>query len=191
MVPVEMPRYTSFNRKAGCRYLSAALGENLPQDELIAAAKVWNDRLDAWKAERPRHAAGRDAIKIRHCRMALERLPEARSRPPDLGSRTSGSWRKDFIGADQYKIEVGMVGNEGFVGTSMLNGVGHSLTKTIVQIPGSLGGSTRTISFRCCVRFLNWRIRADASTKLLSSRWLTRFHRMRVAISSSGSPAGC
>jgi len=97
MVPVEMPRYTSFNRKAGCRYLSAALGENLPQDELIAVAKVWNDRLDAWKAERPRHAAGRDAIKIRHCRMALERLPEARSRPPDLGSRTSGSWRKDFL----------------------------------------------------------------------------------------------
>ncbi len=40
------------NRKAGCPYLSAALGENLPQNQLIAAAKVWNDRLDAWKAER-------------------------------------------------------------------------------------------------------------------------------------------
>ncbi len=69
MVPVAMPRYTSFKtlasgstgyywtcpslyRKAGCPYLSAALGENLPQNDLIAAAKVWNDRLDAWKAER-------------------------------------------------------------------------------------------------------------------------------------------
>ncbi len=42
----------SLYRRAGCPYLSAALGENLPQNQLIAAAKVWNDRLDAWKAER-------------------------------------------------------------------------------------------------------------------------------------------
>lgn len=74
MVPVTMPPYTSFKtlangstgyywtcptlyRKAGCPYRSAALGVNLSQAELVAAAKVWNDRLEGWRREKanPRH----------------------------------------------------------------------------------------------------------------------------------------
>ncbi len=74
MVPVTMPPYTSFKtlangstgyywtcptlyRKAGCPYRSAALGVNLSQSELVAAAKVWNDRLEDWRREKsnPRH----------------------------------------------------------------------------------------------------------------------------------------
>lgn len=68
MIPVEMPRYTSFKtlsngstgyywtcptryRKRNCPYLSAALGMNLSQKELHAAAQVWNDRLDGWLKE--------------------------------------------------------------------------------------------------------------------------------------------
>lgn len=43
-----------------------------------------------------------------------------------------------FIEADSYKsVEVGMVGYEGFTGASLLNDARRSLTKTIVQIPGS------------------------------------------------------
>ena len=74
MIPVAMPKYTSFKtladgstgyywtcparyRKAGCPFRAAALGTNLPQAELYAAAKVWNDRLDAWRAERNSAAA--------------------------------------------------------------------------------------------------------------------------------------
>ncbi len=74
MIPVTMPPYTSFKtlangstgyywtcptlyRKAGCPYRSAALGVNLSQAELVAAAKVWNDRLEGWRREKanPRH----------------------------------------------------------------------------------------------------------------------------------------
>lgn len=69
MVPMEMPRYTSFKRlasgktafywtcptayrKQGCPYLSAPLGTDLSPTELAAAAKVWNDRLEGWRSER-------------------------------------------------------------------------------------------------------------------------------------------
>lgn len=69
MIPVTMPPYTSFKtlangstgyywtcptlyRKAGCPYRSAALGVNLSQAELVAAAKVWNDRLEEWRREK-------------------------------------------------------------------------------------------------------------------------------------------
>lgn len=69
MIPVTMPAYTSFKtlasgstgyywtcpslyRKAGCPYRSAALGLNLSQSELMAAAKVWNDRLEDWRREK-------------------------------------------------------------------------------------------------------------------------------------------
>lgn len=69
MVPVEMPRYTSFKRlasgktafywtcpsayrKMGCPYLSAPLGTDLSPAELAAAAKIWNGRLDGWRGER-------------------------------------------------------------------------------------------------------------------------------------------
>lgn len=69
MVPFEMPRYTSHKRlkngqtafywtcplvyrKAGCPYTSAALGSNLSPNELAAAAKIWNDRLDDWRHHR-------------------------------------------------------------------------------------------------------------------------------------------
>lgn len=74
MIPVTMPAYTSFKtlangstgyywtcptlyRKAGCPYRSAALGVNLSQAELVAAAKVWNDRLEDWRRDKssPRH----------------------------------------------------------------------------------------------------------------------------------------
>lgn len=74
MIPVTMPPYTSFKtlangstgyywtcptlyRKAGCPYRSAALGVNLSQAELVAAAKIWNDRLEGWRREKanPRH----------------------------------------------------------------------------------------------------------------------------------------
>lgn len=74
MIPVTMPAYTTFKtladgstgyywtcptlyRKAGCPYRSAALGVNLSQAELVAAAKVWNDRLEDWRREKanPRH----------------------------------------------------------------------------------------------------------------------------------------
>lgn len=74
MIPVTMPAYTTFKtladgstgyywtcptlyRKAGCPYRSAALGVNLSQSELVAAAKVWNDRLEEWRREKsnPRH----------------------------------------------------------------------------------------------------------------------------------------
>ncbi len=68
MVPVTMPQYTSFKtlasgstgyywtcptlyRKAGCPYLSAALGTNLSQKDLLEAAAVWNHRLDTWRKE--------------------------------------------------------------------------------------------------------------------------------------------
>lgn len=58
-----------------------------------------------------------------------------------------------FIGAEGCKsIGVGMVGNEGFVGASLLNGVRHTLTETIVQIPGNA-----------------WRIDADHFSSILSS----------------------
>ncbi|QRY69223.1 hypothetical protein JVX98_13460 [Ensifer sp. PDNC004] len=66
MVPVTLPPYTSFKtlasgatgyywtcptlyRKAGCPYLSAALGVNLSPKELQDAAEVWNDRLEEWR----------------------------------------------------------------------------------------------------------------------------------------------
>ncbi|WP_075292618.1 hypothetical protein [Pararhizobium arenae] len=69
MVPMEMPRYTSFRtlasgatgfywicpmryRKLGSPYKASPLGENLSVKELHAAAKLWNDRLDAWLVER-------------------------------------------------------------------------------------------------------------------------------------------
>ncbi|AUX76363.1 hypothetical protein [Sinorhizobium fredii] len=69
MVPVSMPRYTSFKRKqngsisyfwtcptafrkAGAPYTSATLGHDLSQKELNEAAAVWNDRLDGWRKER-------------------------------------------------------------------------------------------------------------------------------------------
>lgn len=68
MIPVAMPRYTSFKtladgstgyywtvpsryRKQKCPYLSAALGINLTQRELHDAAAVWNARLDEWRRE--------------------------------------------------------------------------------------------------------------------------------------------
>ncbi|WP_322884292.1 hypothetical protein U8C35_09795 [Sinorhizobium medicae] len=69
MVPVAMPRYTSFKRKqngsisyfwtcptafrkAGAPYTSATLGHDLSQKELNEAAAVWNERLDDWRKER-------------------------------------------------------------------------------------------------------------------------------------------
>ncbi len=68
MIPVEMPRYTSFRkladgstgyywtcptryRKRNCPYLSAALGANLSEKELREAAALWNERLDGWLKE--------------------------------------------------------------------------------------------------------------------------------------------
>ncbi|KAB1086393.1 hypothetical protein F4V91_08085 [Neorhizobium galegae] len=68
-IPVQMPEYTSWKtladgstgyywtcpslyRKAGCPYRSAALGKNLSQDALIAAAAAWNDRLKDWRLEK-------------------------------------------------------------------------------------------------------------------------------------------
>jgi hypothetical protein len=73
MIPVELPRYTSFKtlsdgstgyywtcptryRKRNCPYLSAALGVNLDQKELQVAAALWNERLDGWlKEQSPFH----------------------------------------------------------------------------------------------------------------------------------------
>lgn len=69
MIPVAMPPYTSFKtladgstgyywtcpslyRKAGCPYRSAALGINLSQKELVAAAGLWNERLEGWRKEK-------------------------------------------------------------------------------------------------------------------------------------------
>lgn len=69
MVELTLPRYTlpkrlksgktgfywtcpTRFRKAGCPWLSAALGENLSQVDLDEAAKLWNDRLDEWQARR-------------------------------------------------------------------------------------------------------------------------------------------
>lgn len=69
MIPVAMPRYTSFKRKqngsisyfwtcptafrkAGAPYTSATLGHDLSQKELNEAAAVWNERLDDWRKER-------------------------------------------------------------------------------------------------------------------------------------------
>lgn len=69
MIPVAMPQYTSFKklasgatgyywtcptlyRKAGCPYLSAALGLNLSEQELREAAAVWNDRLEEWRRQK-------------------------------------------------------------------------------------------------------------------------------------------
>jgi len=66
---IQMPRYTQWKpaangrtafywscptayREAGYPYKSAKLGVSLSQAELDAAAKVWNDRLDAWRADR-------------------------------------------------------------------------------------------------------------------------------------------
>ncbi|MGV4796181.1 hypothetical protein [Rhizobium sp. F40D2] len=68
MIPVAMPQYTSFKklasgatgyywtcptlyRKAGCPYLSAALGTNLSEKELYEAAGVWNARLEEWRRD--------------------------------------------------------------------------------------------------------------------------------------------
>ncbi|HEV7436519.1 MAG TPA: hypothetical protein VGO22_16880 [Pseudorhizobium sp.] len=73
MIPVELPRYTSFKkladgstgyywtcptryRKRNCPYLSAALGLNLSEKELRDAAALWNERLDGWlKEQSPFH----------------------------------------------------------------------------------------------------------------------------------------
>jgi len=69
MVPMTMPRYTSFKRKqggsitffwtcptafrkAGAPYTSVTLGNDLTQKELNEAAAIWNERLDGWRAER-------------------------------------------------------------------------------------------------------------------------------------------
>lgn len=69
MIEITLPRYvlpktlksgaTAFYwncptrfRKSGCPWGAAALGENLSQSELDAAAKLWNDRLDEWQVER-------------------------------------------------------------------------------------------------------------------------------------------
>lgn len=69
MIPMSMPRYTLFKelasgktafywncpsryRKEGCPFVSGALGTNLSQSELDAAAQVWNDRLDDWLREK-------------------------------------------------------------------------------------------------------------------------------------------
>lgn len=77
MVPVTLPPYTSFKklasgatgyywtcpslyRKAGCPYLSAALGTNLSEKELHEAAGVWNDRLEAWRREKDNPAIETD-----------------------------------------------------------------------------------------------------------------------------------
>ncbi len=66
MVPVELPRYTTFKtladgktayywtcptlyRKMGCPFLSAPLGTNLTPIELSKAAAVWNERLEDWR----------------------------------------------------------------------------------------------------------------------------------------------
>lgn len=75
MIPVELPRYTSFKkladgstgyywtcptryRKRNCPYLSAALGVNLTERELRDAAALWNERLDGWlKEQSPFHIA--------------------------------------------------------------------------------------------------------------------------------------
>lgn len=77
MVPMTMPRYTSFRtlsngatgfywicpmwfRKQGCPYKASPLGENLSMKELAAAAKLWNDRLDAWLSERKQRKGGHE-----------------------------------------------------------------------------------------------------------------------------------
>jgi len=69
MVPMKMPRYTSFKvksggsvtffwtcptayRKTGAPYTSVTLGHDLTQKELNEAAGLWNERLDGWKSER-------------------------------------------------------------------------------------------------------------------------------------------
>lgn len=69
MVPMTMPKYTSFkqkqggslsyfwtcptaDRKAGAPFTSVTLGHNLTQRELNAAAAVWNERLFGWRGER-------------------------------------------------------------------------------------------------------------------------------------------
>lgn len=75
MVPMTMPKYVTYKRKqdgtltffwscptafkrAGAPYSSVTLGHNLTQSELNAAAAVWNERLDGWRAERkPMEAA--------------------------------------------------------------------------------------------------------------------------------------
>jgi len=68
MIPMEMPRYTSFKtlsdgstgyywtcptryRNKNCPFRSAALGVNLSQKEIHDAARLWNDRLDGWLKE--------------------------------------------------------------------------------------------------------------------------------------------
>ena len=73
-VEMQLPRYVSPKRlksgatgfywncpgiyqKAGCPWKSGALGVNLSQAELDAAAAVWNARFDEWKIARlPRRA---------------------------------------------------------------------------------------------------------------------------------------
>lgn len=75
MVPMTLPRYVTFKRKkdgvltffwscptafkkAGAPFASVTLGHDLAQAELNAAAAVWNERLDGWRAERnPLHEA--------------------------------------------------------------------------------------------------------------------------------------
>lgn len=69
MVPMTMPRYTSFKRKqngsltffwtcptafrkAGAPFTSVTLGHDLSQRALNEAAAVWNERLDGWRQER-------------------------------------------------------------------------------------------------------------------------------------------
>ncbi|MCD1266899.1 hypothetical protein B5M44_22040 [Shinella sumterensis] len=69
MVPMTMPRYVTYKRKkdgtltffwscptafkkVGAPFASVTLGHDLPQAELNAAAAVWNERLDGWRAER-------------------------------------------------------------------------------------------------------------------------------------------
>ncbi|SMF65405.1 hypothetical protein SAMN02982989_3355 [Xaviernesmea oryzae] len=69
MVPMTMPKYTSFKRKqggsitfywtcptayrkAGAPFTSVTLGHDLTQKELNEAAATWNERLDGWRKER-------------------------------------------------------------------------------------------------------------------------------------------
>ncbi|MGV2103930.1 Crp/Fnr family transcriptional regulator [Rhizobium sp. 21-4511-3d] len=75
----------------------------------------------------------------------IERVPLAQGRVIEASRKEIESvWFMEqglasmFIEADRYKsVEVGMVGYEGLVGSSVLNGVRKALTKTIIQVPGT------------------------------------------------------
>lgn len=149
MIPVALPRYTSFRtladgstgyywtcpmvyRKQGCPYQSAALGKNLSQRELQVSAKLWNERLDGWRKEQTPFTAP-DLTRYGTVEWLVNAYLKHDSFLENVSEYSRPDYRRVLDRVCETEIERGSTGIKGRVGDLLVKQIGVPTSEKIYK----------------------------------------------------------